>query len=147
MAIWDGKLKIKGNKIKSFTAVNFWNPDSQPRQTSANELAWKSITTGGLTGVIIQLEKPYSGRMEISTTQKNCSCKIGSIGMANKTYKAGGLRKLIQIYRLPDASACLERINYSMPLIKLRKGDNPVYVKMVQQDGHIAWSSPIYIVK
>jgi len=27
----------------------------------------------------------------------------------------------------------------------LNSGDNPIYVCVVQQDGHMAWSSPIYL--
>ena len=28
----------------------------------------------------------------------------------------------------------------------LQRGDNPLYVKVVQEDGHVAWSSPVYLV-
>ena len=34
MVTWDGKLKISNNKIRSFTPINFWNPDLQPKQVS-----------------------------------------------------------------------------------------------------------------
>jgi len=33
-----------------------------------------------------------------------------------------------------------------LPLAELGAGDNPIYVKLVQEDGHMAWSSPIYVV-
>jgi hypothetical protein len=31
--------------------------------------------------------------------------------------------------------------------VRLRPGgDNPLYVRLTQEDGHQAWSSPIYVV-
>ncbi|HUT19133.1 MAG TPA: hypothetical protein VM366_08230 [Anaerolineae bacterium] len=35
---------------------------------------------------------------------------------------------------------------FSLPLTALGPGDNPIYVKLAQEDGHMAWSSPIYVV-
>ena len=29
---------------------------------------------------------------------------------------------------------------------QLGNGDNPIYICVVQEDGHMAWSSPIYLV-
>jgi hypothetical protein len=34
-----------------------------------------------------------------------------------------------------------------MPLTDLHEGLNPIYIQMIQEDGHMAWSSPIYIMK
>ena len=147
MVTWDGKLKIRGNRIKSFVPINFWNPDLQPKQISANELSWKSITTGGLAGLIIELDKPYSGSMEITTAQKSCNFDIATVSMKPKNYKAGGLRKQIQVYRLPCASKSSTQFKSHLKLKELHNADSPVYVKVVLQDGHMLWSSPIFIEK
>ncbi|MFC1998701.1 hypothetical protein ACFLVR_03550 [Chloroflexota bacterium] len=49
------------------------------------------------------------------------------------------------IYRLPEEPSP-SMFEFNMPLADLRKGDNPIYVKMMQADGHMAWSSPMYLV-
>ena len=49
------------------------------------------------------------------------------------------------VYRLPEPEDQRETIDFSLPLNKLHSGDNPIYVKVIQQDGHMAWSSPIYV--
>ena len=36
--------------------------------------------------------------------------------------------------------------SFEIPLHKLREGDNPIYIRVDQVDGHVAWSSPIYVV-
>ena len=33
----------------------------------------------------------------------------------------------------------------NLEMKKLKTGDNPIYIKIVQRNGHIAWSSPIYL--
>ncbi len=142
---WDGCLKINGNKIKSFKPVNFWNPDSQPELLSPHDISWKSITTGGASGLIIELEDSESGILQISTKQLSCDVKTAAISLEPLVYEAGGIMKKIEIYRLPYEPVC--DFEFSFMLDELKDGDNPVFIKMVQQDGHMAWSSPVYLVK
>ena len=139
---WDGMLKINGNKIKSFTPVNFWNPDSQPVQINSDEISWKSITTGGVTGIILELENS-KGELQINTEQIDCDLNLASIGLEPLVFDAGGLMKKLEIYRLPRKADC--ELKFSIALEDLKNGDNPIYIKVMQQDGHIAWSSPIYL--
>ena len=35
---------------------------------------------------------------------------------------------------------------FAIPKEHMVRGDNPLYVCVVQEDGHMAWSSPIYAV-
>jgi hypothetical protein len=51
----------------------------------------------------------------------------------------------VDIYRLPKKNDY--EFDFCFSLDDLRKGDNPVYIKVMQQDGHIAWSSPVYLIK
>ena len=60
-------------------------------------------------------------------------------------FRAGGLRNQIELFRLPEPAAQTRHASFSLPLKNLRAGDNPVYIKVVQQDGHLAWSSPVYL--
>ena len=47
--------------------------------------------------------------------------------------------------RLPDElTTCSLDATVRVPLRSDR--DKPIYVRVVQEDGHIAWSSPIYAV-
>jgi hypothetical protein len=55
------------------------------------------------------------------------------------------MAKALSIQRLPAEPT--RQIAFALPLPDLRPGDNPIYVKLVQEDGHMAWSSPIYVVR
>ncbi len=145
-ATWDGSLTVKGNRIGRFTPINFWNPLMQIRRTGKVGLKWQSVTTGGLAGVILDLEKPAAGELIIDTVQRKASCPIRSIGLTPKTFRAGGLDKQIQAYRIPKQGGA-RVFEFEIPLTGFTRGDNPIYICVKQEDGHMAWSSPIYLVR
>ena len=66
------------------------------------------------------------------------------VAFQEKRIDAGGLDRHIRLVRLPDKNPhhhlVLER---KIPLIS--SVDNPLYVCVTQEDGHQAWSSPIYL--
>ena len=145
MVNWDGRIRIRGNSIRSFVPVNFWNPRQAPCSKGKNRIEWKSVTTGGHAGLILELNRPNAGTLEIHTTERNVKCAVESLGLEPRAWNCGGLRKRISIHRLPDQQdAC--SYSFEIPIPCLRKGDNAIHVRVDQEDGHAAWSSPIYIV-
>jgi hypothetical protein len=141
---WDGGLTLVGNTLVNVTPIQFWHADRPLDRKGDTGLAWRSVTTGGLAGVILTLADPGSGTLRIETLQGNLECEVASLGHEPRTWAYGGLRKQIAISRLPAAPT--REARFSLPLTHLSPGDNPVYVKLVQEDGHMAWSSPIYVV-
>ncbi|MCP4165935.1 MAG: DUF3604 domain-containing protein [Chloroflexi bacterium] len=142
MVAWHGGLALKGNSILDATPINFWNP---LQTLDDHQLSWRSNTTGGIAGVILTLEKPETGLLEIKTVQGDIVCEIAEVGRDPVVWPYGGLRKQVEIYRLPDRDPSLQ-CSFNLSLMKSRGGDNPIYIHMVQEDGHMAWTSPIYWV-
>jgi hypothetical protein len=145
MTSWDGHLGIPGNTLRDVKPIHFWNPDRQP-QVDGGCVTWRSVTTGGVAGLILTLEEPRVGTLELVTEQQQVRCPIAEIGLEPMVWECGGLRKRIEVYRLPDHPST-SGLSCRLPLGALREGDNPIYVKVVQEDGHMAWSSPIYVVR
>jgi len=143
--VWDGSLQLKGNAIVNVKAINFWNPDRPVRQSAPNRLTWQSITTGGLTGLVLTLEKPHAGTLRIETAQGQVECDLASMGLEPKTWHYGGLDKERSLYRLPEGDG-RRAFSARQPITGRHEGDNPLYVHVDQEDGHLAWSSPIYVV-
>jgi hypothetical protein len=150
LATWDGSLCVRGNAIRQVWPINFWNPDQQPEhfedRAPRSVWAWRSVTTGGLSGLILTLAEPYAGSIKVATVQGQFECEISDIGLEPKTWDCGGLRKRIDLYRLADQPPS-SGLSFDLALDPLHKGDNPIYVHVVQEDGHMAWSSPVYLVK
>lgn len=145
---WDGELKLTGNSVRDFQTINFWNLEKRCEQLNSRQLKWQSITTGGVAGLIVDLAKPRSGKIEVSTTQKSLNASIADLGIKGKTRTAGGLGKAISAYRLPPPDWHHDwSFEFTPTKKQLQQGDNPIYICVVQEDGHMAWSSPIYLVR
>jgi hypothetical protein len=144
MTSWDGGLIVQDNEILDATPINFWNANRPLERVGRNQIRWKSNTTGGLSGVILTLENPGAGSVEIETPERRIECEIGSVGIEPQAWDFGGLRKQIEIYRLPDQQRSC-KFYFTLPLTALHGGDNPIYLHMMQEDGHMAWTSPIYL--
>jgi len=84
--------------------------------------------------------------LAIDTVQQRAECDIANIGLEPITWECGGLGKKLQVARLPDRQSSCE-FSASISLTDLHSGDNPIYIRMMQEDGHMAWTSPIYLTK
>jgi hypothetical protein len=144
MVSWDGSLRVQDNALRAVTAVNFWNPEAQPA-VQPDRVSWRSVTTGGTAGLILELEASGTGVLELETLQGRLTCPIQSLGLEPLTVACGGLGKQIAVYRLP-ARECPREFSFDLSLGHLHEGDNPVYVRVTQEDGHMAWTSPVYLV-
>ncbi|MBT3363806.1 MAG: DUF3604 domain-containing protein [Chloroflexi bacterium] len=143
---WDGRLQLTGNSIVSASSVNFWNDDLRPVICGEDRLEWKSSTTGGIAGVIVELARSDTGSVRIETAQRTVELDIASIGLDPTTYDCGGVEKRLEVYHLPD-EPCASSFAFDLPLTDLYAGDNPIYIRTSQEDGHMAWTSPAYVVR
>jgi len=144
MVDWRGTLDVDGNTIQEVIPVNFWSPE-RPVCRQGNRVAWRSVTTGGVAGLILQLDRPDAGTLHVRTAQGDVDVPIAEVAVEPRAWRYGGVDKRLEVYRLPDRSPG-RAFSFSLPLVALRSGDNPIYVRVIQEDGHMAWSSPIYWV-
>ena len=142
---WDGTLTMSGNRIERIAAFNFLNPDRQPELAADGSVAWRSTTTGGAAGIDCWLADD-GGRARANTKPLTCEQDLEELGLDERIVPAGGLGMELGLSRLPDElTTCSLDATTRVPLRSDR--DNPIYVRVVQEDGHIAWSSPIYAVR
>jgi hypothetical protein len=161
IANWDGGLCVEGNHILSAEPVNFWNADQPLHFEDDQHLSWTSSTTGGLSGVILDLEDPAAGSISVSTLQGDFTQMISDIGYEPMDKPFGGLAKIMHAYRLPDINEHL-LFTFSLSLDNLAIGkpfdnpkstgagaqcEHPIYIRVEQEDGHLLWTSPIYLTR
>lgn len=146
MTCWDGHLALTGNRLRGHEAVNFRNPASPLIPCGPRRLEWKSVTTGGMSGVILALAQRDEGTLHIETAQGTAHVRLAALALATKTWRFGGIGKSISVVRLPDAPGSPDH-TFTLPCVPLARGDNPLYLKVVQEDGHVAWTSPVYVVR
>ena len=92
------------------------------------------------------LADPKKGRLKIDTALVKCDIAVADIGREDLVFEAGGIRRRIRIFRLPDENPC-RTAKLSRRITLRGKGDSALYVCVTQEDGHLIWSSPIYVFR
>jgi hypothetical protein len=144
---WMGKAVLDGNRIERLAAVNFLNPDKPITYSRENGvISWQSVTTGNMAGFDLWLEQERAGTLAIETNIASVSCDLAALDQDELVVEAGGLGRRLRIYRLPEQSTAMSLLLTHDVAGKQAPGDLPVYVRVTQEDGHQAWSSPIYLI-
>jgi len=143
---WDGEIRIKGNEIVRAEVINNWNLDRGLQTTRATGLTWKAVTTGNFGAIDIWLRHGLDGEIAFETRHVRGRRAIEALGYERHIFSAGGLGRAVKLYRLPErmAQTTLD-IHRRIPLRPC--GDTRIYVRVTQEDGHVAWSSPIYLFR
>jgi hypothetical protein len=145
-ATWDGRALLRDNVFKEVRTINFWNAEKPIRQVGAAELAWQSFTTGSFSGFEAVLADGMAGSLHIETSSANADIYVRDIGYDDRVIEAGGLEKRIRIFRLPDVNPH-SRVILRRRFAVRETGDTRPYVCVTQEDGHRAWSSPLYLLR
>jgi hypothetical protein len=146
---WHGKAAVRGNSIARVEAVNFLNPD-KPLQWAKEHgtVSWQSVTTGNMAGFDLWLERERTGHLSIETNVVSVDCDLAAIDQDEIVVEGGGLGRRLRVYRLPEGRKVMSmHITHDVTDTRSVKGDIPVYIRVTQEDGHQAWSSPIYLIK
>ncbi len=144
--LWQGSASVIGNTIERAHQFNNWNQDRGLSLEDKSTLTWSAVTTGNFGGFDIWLENKTSGSLKIETSQVNAEINIADIGLEPTLYSAGGIGKALKIYRLPDTMTTTH-VHKSKNVKLNETGDTKLYVCITQEDGHQAWSSPIYLFR
>ena len=143
--IWDGNATLIENSFENFEPINRYNIDRKFVQTGPTKLEWSALTTGGHGGFYASLADRENGTLLIDTELVKTEIQISDIGYEDIVFDAGGLGRRIRVFRLPDQNTHRSvEIDRQIPLVDDR--DNAIYIRIIQEDGHVIWSSPIYIL-
>ncbi|MHA1270907.1 MAG: DUF3604 domain-containing protein [Candidatus Helarchaeota archaeon] len=143
---WKGSVHLINNTIKKFRPINFWNVDAPLQCKNKNELLWHVVTSGNFVGFDIWLEDKKNGKINFESNQISFEIPISKIDYNDICYNIGGIEKKVVIFRLPDTNHH-NQINITRKIPIKQNGDTKLYIRVTQEDGHRAWSSPIYIFK
>lgn len=141
---WSGEAKISDGAISRITAVNFWNPFLKPELIDPRNVAWKVTTTGGASSIDMWLdEAAWSGSLSIHTSEGDLDVALCDLTLDGVSIDCGGMDIRLMASRLPTA---INDSGYAAShRIPLSVGNEArIYIRVTQEDGHIAWTSPIY---
>ena len=86
--------------------------------------------------------------MTIETPHGRFHVDLARLGPRGRRWNLGGLAQRLSVLRLPSCGGPRGMsFSFRPRPDQLHPGDNPLYVHVVQEDGQMAWSSPIYLVR
>lgn len=144
---WTASADLEGGEISRIQATNFYNPDRQPAQVSSTRVEWTSVTTGGAQSVDVWVENQTNdAKLIVKTNQGDLEVDLSNVGIEGTEVTCGGIDKTLEIQRLPEA---LTEVQFavSREVDIPAKGDSAVFARVTLEDGHVAWTSPIYSFK
>ena len=93
------------------------------------------------------LEATDVGTVTIDTPLIKSQCKISEIGINDTIFENNGvLPRLVKVFRMPNKNEH-KTLNFTRKISLKDKEDNPIYIRVFQEDGTYCWSSPIYIYR
>jgi hypothetical protein len=146
---WRGKASLSGNRVERVEAVNFLNSDKPlGHAKDSGIVSWNSVTTGNMAGFDLWLERERTGVLSIETNIVSAECDLAALDHDEVVIEGGGLGRQLRIYRLPESKKVTSmHVTHDVTDVAQPGGDVPVYIRVTQEDGHQAWSSPIYLIK
>ncbi len=141
-----GSAEVSDNKILRAVPINFFNRDKTLDQKGDSRLQWRALTTGNLGGFDMWLADPFAGTLALETRLVKAGVPIEEIGLDDEVFDAGALGRKVRIFRLPEDNPH-RKMTLERRIALKDRGDSPIFVRVTQEDGHIAWSSPIYFFR
>ena len=140
---WDVTAHVHGAAIRKISAINFWNPDRRP-VVDGQTVSWSNVTTGGTHAVDLWLEDFDKARLQFQSVQAGFEIDLSSFETGEHHVDCGGLGKGVRLQRLPD-----QPLSHCMTIDRVialpATGEARIFARIVFEDGHMAWTSPIYI--
>jgi hypothetical protein len=142
---WTGLIGVEGARISRMAKLNAWNLERRFRQVDAQNVEIDAVTTGNFGGCDLWLDGA-AATVSVETPLARVAARLDELGLEDRIAEAGGLERRLRLIRLPERLETRD-LEVEVPVALDRSGDNPIWVKITTEDGHNAWSSPIYLLK
>lgn len=145
--IWDGTAHLSDNKIVDARPINFFNRDKTLDRVGEAGLEWRALTTGNIGGFDMWVEDAYGGTLKLETPLIKCGVPLEEIGYEDEVCdKSDVLPRFLKLFRMPSENPH-RAMKFSRKIDLKDSGDNPIFIRLTQEDGTIAWTSPIYVYR
>jgi len=142
---WQGNITFDQARIARITKINAWNLERTFEVTSERSIEFVAVTTGNFGGCDIWLDSD-DGALSVATDLVSATLPVSDIGANDTVLDAGGLDRKLRLFRLPkviDQCSLAETVKVDLT----PNQDNPIWVRVVTEDGFVGWSSPIYVTR
>jgi hypothetical protein len=152
-AIWDPTVEVREARIEGVTTFAFDSPADGIEAWSPDAVRVRSRTTGDFDGIDLWVDQSTRGQLAFRSEFGSLLVDLADLKAKGKRATFGGLDLHVEVHRYPrSVKAITLDLDTTVDLAAAtspRTGDPhvPLMVRATQVDGHIAWSSPIYVAR
>jgi hypothetical protein len=128
--------------VRSVTRINAFNP-THALTWDAHGLRWRAITTGNFGGFDLVCDEGPGAHLTVRTKHATLDADLATLTTDGIRVDAGGLGMALSARRLPDDAPLT--LDWTTEVSRAER-DTAIGVRVLLEDGHVAWSSPIYVV-
>ena len=143
---WDGALTMNSGSLSLLETVNFQSCADRARSTTPSRIEWSSKTAGNSAGIVVAVTGDDASDLKFETGPKSVSFRIGDLAGDGLTLPAGGVNRVVRIGLRPAADGPRE-FGGSFTDESPPTSTTPYWIRVVQIDQSMAWSSPVYVTR
>jgi hypothetical protein len=144
-ADWDGVIRVENGTINDFRAYAFDQPDEGIVRQSDRTLQVTSTTSGDVDGVFLSISGT-SPLVVFESDDISIKIPVKDLDQRPLIKYVGGVNLQLSFSKCTLADRPTD-VAFDFPDSSPPKGSHAYWVRVVQIDGHMAWSSPIYFMK
>lgn len=139
---WSGGLSLDRGRIRKVEEFGFDHPEQGLTQTTSTHLRWDGSTAGNYQGIRVTFDAPIDATVSIATVPVSRTFAVGELD-EKQVIDAGHLEKKLEIR--PTGESSTRDVAVEFRDTEPSSGVNPYYVRVRQEDGEMAWSSPVFV--
>lgn len=136
----DGGLTLDKGEIEDVKEFGFPNPEQGVESITDTTLEWKSTISGNYQGVKVDIDAPEDAELSFRTPFLSDSWELGEI-KDEMIIDAGELEQQLVFRYVGEASEKDVEVSFDVDT----DGEHAYYARVVQEDGDMAWSSPVFV--
>ena len=145
LTTWDGQIELSAGRIVDALPFAMENPEKGIAERTPSRVRWVSNTTGDDDGVDLTLDAPTDTILRFRTPVIDLDVPLADLESgATLTFPAGGIDLRVFMRRLPARDVSRElSFDHAHPIPP--RGRHAYWVRVTQEDGAQAWTSPVYL--
>jgi hypothetical protein len=140
---WSGEINIDKGKIVSAEEFAFDLPWHSIVERTAQKVRWISTTSGDSDGIILKLDAFEDACLSFNSQPAEFSFKLNHL-KEPLIVEAGGIEQKVIVSRISEKSPP-NSTKFVYTDKNVEPGIHAYYVRVLQNDGEKAWSSPIFV--
>jgi hypothetical protein len=167
--VWDGCARVRGGTLAGVETIRFDSPRSRVSSAGPGELRWQAWSCGYPNGVAFDLTGGPDARVEVLVSSSlitgarfgghgeavpqrmsfaqadrvRLEATLGELAEGPRGVDLGLLGRKVTLELAPESGP--EQVEFGFQDASPQPGINPYWVKVVQSDMEMAWSSPIFV--